>query len=593
MLAFGALIDLSFAPLDPASPARLRQSLPAIAGRVSVAGTDEAAVVHLADERPLPFDAELPLRHGDLLVAGTVRIDARDDLRRALAPNAPHSLDDASDARLVALAYQTWGERLAEHLLGDYAFVIWDRAQRRLIGARDPHGNRQLYWGQVGSRVAVGSAMETVRALPGISSALHERALVELLRVGWVLEPGRTVFREVHRLAAAHTVCFEGTAAPRQRRHWDFPVPDPIRYRRDGDYTAHFQDVLDAAVRDRLRGAGAAILLSGGMDSPTLAVAARRVAPGVALRAFTFAHPTLAPSDDDTLAAAVAERLHLAQSILDLDEPASLAHLDEPSSLPEEPSDEADLAGERACARAVAAHAPIAIFGEDGDTLLHPPTLLGQLRTQPAREVAGSWLRYIVRTGRRPWVGLEWRERLRRLRNRGARETMPWLTHRAVQLAPAEELPPSSHPLRPRSVRLLGSPQWDSLYVGVSPVTTLAPVLYTFPLVDPRVLAFAFAIPPVPWCQDKYLLRQSMRGELPEAVLARPKTPLSGYIEARVAQWRARGGAETPISERVTPWVDVDAVRQTLRSGAPYDVVDAWRVLQLDRWLAREEHRRA
>ncbi|MHB8838649.1 MAG: asparagine synthetase B family protein [Gemmatimonadaceae bacterium] len=593
MLAFGALIDLSLAPLDPALVVRLQRSLPQIAGRVSMVSSGETALAHLADERPLPFDADVPLHVGDLLVAGTLRLDGREALRRALAAAAPSAVDDASDVRLVALAYRAWGARLAEHLIGDYAFVVWDRAQRRLVCARDPHGNRTLYWGRAGSRVIVGSAIETVRALPGVSSVQDERSLVELLRVGWVLAPGRTVFRDVHRLSAAHTLCVEGDAAPREQRHWEFPVPTPVRYRRDDDYVAHFREVLDAAVRDRLRATGAGILLSGGMDSPTLAATARRVAPRAALRAFTFTHPTLAPSDDDTLAVAVARRLQLPQSVLDLDEPAALAHLEEASSLPEEPSDESDLTADRACARAAAAHAPIALFGEDGDTLLHPPTLLGQLRTQPAGEVLGSWLRYLVRTGRRPWVGLEWRERLGRRRTDGAPRIAPWMTRRADRLAPAEELPPSSHPLRPRSVRLLSSPQWDSLYVSLSPVTTLAPVLFTFPLVDPRVLAFAFAIPPVPWCQDKYLLRRAMRDELPDAVLTRPKSPLSGYLEARVAQWRARGGAEAPISERVSPWVDVPAVRQTLRAGAPYDVVDAWRVLQVDRWLAREERRRA
>jgi asparagine synthase (glutamine-hydrolysing) len=110
---------------------------------------------------------------------------------------------------------------------------------------------------------------------------------------------------------------------------------------------------------------------------------------------------------------------------------------------------------------------------------------------------------------------------------------------------------------------------------------------------DPRLLAFVFAIPPVPWCQDKQLFRAAMRGALPSAVLTRPKTPLGGFTEARVAQWRASGGAETVISKRVAPWVDVEGVRRVLRAGTPAEVCDAWRVLQVDRWLEREETRRA
>jgi asparagine synthase (glutamine-hydrolysing) len=593
MLAFGALIDLSLAPLAPELTARLRQSLPAIPGRVSMSGDVEVALAHLADARTLPFDAELPLRDGDLLVAGTLRVDAQEALRASLSADSPRALHMASDARLVALAYRRWGVRLAEHLIGDYAFVVWDRVARRVVCARDPHGNRQLFWGRVGSMVAVGSTIEVVRALPGVSSEVHEPSLVSLLRDGWVSEADRTVFRDVRRVPAAHTLVFEGTSDPRLFRHWDFPVPAPLRYRRDDDYVAHFTEVLGATLRDRLRADAAAVFLSGGMDSSTLAVTARRVAPSVRLRAFTMTYPTLAPSDDDTLAGEVAARIGMEHEVLDLDHTRVLSHLEHPHLLPSQPLDEADLALGRESLVSLAAFAPIAIFGEDGDWLLQAPTLLTQLRTQPLMEVIGSWSRYWWRTGRRPWMGLEWRDRLRRWRHGSDPDRTPWM-RAEVRQAGSSPLPHASeHPLRPRNVRALSAPLWDAGYEAAAPATTLQPILHTLPLVDPRIFAFVFALPSVPWCQEKYLLRRAMRDDLPSAVLRREKTPFVGYIEARVAQWRSLGGAETPISDRVAPWVDLDAVRRILRSGTPYEVIDAWRVLQVDRWLEREESRRA
>jgi asparagine synthase (glutamine-hydrolysing) len=393
----------------------------------------------------------------------------------------------------------------------------------------------------------------------------------------------------VRRLPAAHTLVLEAGLAPVLRRHWDFPVPSPIRYRHDDDYVAHFTEVLHATLRDRLRADTAAVFLSGGMDSTTLAVAAQRAVPAVSLRGFTMTHPTLAPSDDDALSVEVAARRGLVHEVLDLD------HMTVPGQLadvPSQPVDESDLALARESLRPVAAFAPIVIYGEDGDSLLQAPTLLGQLRTQPLTEVIGSWSRYWWRTGRRPWVGLEWRDRLRRWRHDGEPDRTPWLREESRRVLP-ESRPSSEHPLRPRAVRALSSPLWDALYESIAPATTLAPVLHTLPWVDPRIFAFVFALPPVPWCQNKHLFRTAMRDELPAAVLARAKTPLLGYFEASVAQWRSLGGAETPISSRVAPWVDVDAVRRVLRSGTPYEVVDAWRVLEVDRWLERREARRA
>lgn len=592
MLAFGAVIDLSLAPLAPEMTARLRQSLPAIPGRVSIAGHDEIVLACLADARAVPFDADLPLTDGDLFVAGTLRIDAREELRAALAPDAHGALADASDARLVARAYGTWGDRLAEHLLGDYAFVVWDRARRRLVCARDPHGNRQLFWGRTGSVIVVGSSVEVVRSHPAISSDLFEPALRGFLRHGWVEDADRTVYREVRRVPAAHTLSTDGASAPTLRRHWDFPVPSPIRYRQADDYVAHFLEVLHACVGDRMRAPSAAILLSGGMDSTMLAVAARRVAPAVPLTAFTVSYPTLAPSGDDSLSADVAVRLGLAHTVFNADHTRALSYLDDLATLPSQPLDEAELALSRESLAAVAAAAPIVLYGEDGDWLMHAPTLLGQLRSQPLAEVIGAWSGYWWSTGRRPWVGLEWRRRLRRWLGAPRRERTPWMR---AELNAATTAPPRSaeHPLRPLTVRAMQAPIWDALYEALSPAATRASVLHALPLVDPRLLAFVFAIPPVPWCQDKHLFRAAMRGALPSAVVTRPKTPLGGFMEARVAQWRARGGADTVISRRVAPWVDVEAVQRVLHEGTPFEVCDAWRVLQVDRWLEREETRRA
>lgn len=544
-------------------------------------------VAQAADARPQPYDDDLPYRDADLVVAGVLRLDARARLRDALAPGAPDALAGASDARLVALAFRRWHDRLAEHLLGDYAFVVWHRASGRLVAARDPLGNRQLFWARSGSLVAFGSSVELVRALPGVAGALDEVSIASILREGWIERAEGTALRDVHRVPAAHTLCLACDAAPVLRRHWEFPDPPPLRFAREDDYALRFNEVLDEVVADRLRGGGATVLLSGGMDSSSLAVAARRAAPESPLCALTMVNPTLAPSDDDHLSREIARRLGIEREACDLEHVIPLSYLQDLPSLPAQPLDEPDLAALRLQTAAAARQAPLAFFGEDGDMLLHAPTLLGQLRTQSPVEVARAWLAYRRRAGHWPWIGLDWRRRLRR--RRGDTPARAWWVS-----SPADKRRPrGAHRVRPQTVRALTSPQWDALFETLEPATTRSAVLYTFPFTDPRLLEVAFAIPPVPWCQEKTLLRRAMRDALPPAVLARPKTPQAGFLEARVAQWRAAGLADTPISPRVAPWVDVDAVRRVLREGAPYDVLDAWRVLQVDAWLAREEAQRA
>lgn len=312
---------------------------------------------------------------------------------------------------------------------------MWDPPARRLLCARYPHGNRPLFWRQAGSQVVVSSAIDVIRLMPGVSNDLHAPSILSLLRDGWNEDPERTAFREVMRVPAAHTLILRDAAAPRLRRHWDYPVPAPLRYRCEAAYVEYFSDVLDATVRDRVRGGSAAILLSGGMHAATIAVSARRVAPQADLKALTLVYPTLAPSDDGTLSVAVARHLGIVHELLDLEHYLPLEHLDDLAALPPQPFDESDLGFWRAAARRAAAHAPVALFGEDGDTLLHPPCSGSCARSRSTT----SWCRGCD-TGTRPggapgsdWSGAaDWRACVGAMRPAARRDCArtPWAAPR-------------------------------------------------------------------------------------------------------------------------------------------------------------------
>ncbi|HEY2870887.1 MAG TPA: hypothetical protein VGJ56_03155, partial [Reyranella sp.] len=66
-------------------------------------------------------------------IAGSIRLDARDDLRTALG------LADKSigDAMLCLHAWRRWGDAFVERLAGDFAFALWDESRRRLLLVRD------------------------------------------------------------------------------------------------------------------------------------------------------------------------------------------------------------------------------------------------------------------------------------------------------------------------------------------------------------------------------------------------------------------------------------------------------------------------
>src|SRR5271170_3995804 len=88
----------------------------------------------------------------------------------------------------------------------------------------------------------------------------------------------------------------------RIQRYWSAPTDGRIRYSRAEDYVEHFQILLQAAVADRTRVDRAGILLSGGLDSATIATTARELAGSAGgtpdLRAYTVVYESLIPDQD-------------------------------------------------------------------------------------------------------------------------------------------------------------------------------------------------------------------------------------------------------------------------------------------------------
>ncbi|MBX9928016.1 MAG: hypothetical protein K2X99_03810 [Gemmatimonadaceae bacterium] len=504
-----------------------------------------------------------------------VRLHARSTLARAVDGSI-----EQPDETLVLAAYARWGVRCVERLQGEFAFVIDDHAHGRVIAACDAQGTRPLFWGETPTAWAFGSAPSVVAALPELDRRLREESIAEFLRSGVLETRTATWHRSVHRIPAAHVLEASAGAAV-LRRYWDFPVPPIRRAASDAAVIEEFDALLRDAVRDRIGDAPASILLSGGLDSTMLAATARAVSPAP-LTALTVASERWAPSEDVPLAEATARHLGLPWMRIDIERFLPCADLADRRYDPA-PVDEPTLAAWRAMAQAASESASIALYGEDGDTLAFGPGLWTQLRTEGVRSTASRWLAYRRTEGARPWIGLEWRRRMHRLLGGDRTLRPPWL-RASVPSAPRDV--PVAHPTRARAVTAFSSPMWDALYDALSPAVTRAPVLFSLPLTDPRLMAFVFSLPAVPWLQRKLLYRRAMAGRLPTAVLARPKTPLDGIDEARVAAWRALGGAHTPVSPALDRWVDRAQLAAVWRSGSVDEVVASWRVLQLDAWLA-------
>ncbi len=215
-------------------------------------------------------------RTGCVAVADA-RLDNRAELvtRLRVAGGRP-----VGDAELILLAYEAWGEDLGRHLLGDFAFIIWDPARRSLVCGRDPTGQRRLFYYWDGRRFLAASEVHQLFQDPSVPVRPNEgRILDDLVPLNMVRnakDHPETFFDGINAVPAGHTVTVRPDGL-RLRRYYELRPPT-IRYRRDEEYPEHFRALLFDAVRDRLRSAGpVGVMLSGGLDSGSVACVAERL----------------------------------------------------------------------------------------------------------------------------------------------------------------------------------------------------------------------------------------------------------------------------------------------------------------------------
>ncbi|MCC7001959.1 MAG: hypothetical protein IT357_07370 [Gemmatimonadaceae bacterium] len=551
--------------------------------------TADAVAVHTAFTDAVGAEDDLPILRDALLLAADLRLDDRDRLRARLRDAGIAEAMHATDASLCHAALQVWGRDAAAHCLGDFAFAALRTASRELIAARGTFGVKPLFVAETREFVALANDLDALLLLPGVDATPDERALTDFLRSGSIIDPWRTARVGVHRVPPAHQWVWRADGSREETRHWDFPVPASRTGMRDDVVLAEFREVLGTAVRDRLRTPRATIQLSGGLDSPAIAAAARSHAGAVKLSALTVSHERLVPTDEAQWARRVADHLGIPQEIAYADGAGLLAHCDDPLVHTPEPVSDPDLAMWRTRAASLAAQAPVTIDGEDGDSLLAPPDLLTLLRTRPWADTWRSWRAFRGGSTRRPWIGArEFSGRAAASRTRDWRAPT-WLRP-DVLAQHGTMVPPQSarHPLRPLSAWSFEQPVWETLFAIDDTSVTGVPLTVVLPLLDARLFTFVYAIAPIPWCQEKQLIRRAMQGQLPADVLARPKTPVHGAIEAGVAAWRAADGARRALAHPMEHLIDVaEWKRVLLESGDANAVMAAWRVYEVARWLAQ------
>jgi len=226
---------------------------------------------------PESLHEKLPLtnRTGDLTITADARIDNRDELIPTLNFNGrPREM--IPDSEIILAAYEKWGEKCPEKLLGDFSFAIWDKRKHTVFCARDPIGIKPFYYYFKDKKFRWSSEPRAIfedKAIPKEPNL----PLICLYLLNQFDEREETLYKDVFRLPSSHSMVIDNGRI-RKDQYWDIDPNYSIRYKTDEEYAEHFLSLFEEAVKVRLRSAGpVGALLSGGLDSSSIVCTAQLI----------------------------------------------------------------------------------------------------------------------------------------------------------------------------------------------------------------------------------------------------------------------------------------------------------------------------
>ena len=222
----------------------------------------------------LPYHDNL----SNLVIAADAIIDNREELLERLGRFHGH-LEYITDSYLILQAYQKWGKECTKHLIGDFAFAIYDRNSEEIFCAVDHTGNRTLYYYSSSKIFAFSTTIRPLFNIGEIRKRYCDEWICDFLAnpsVAHQLDGELTLYKKLLLLPAGHTLTISRSGI-RKNAYWKIDRGKELRLKSDKDYEEAFRDVLERAVRSRLRTIRpVGIMLSGGLDSTTVACLAAR-----------------------------------------------------------------------------------------------------------------------------------------------------------------------------------------------------------------------------------------------------------------------------------------------------------------------------
>ena len=545
-----------------------------------------------------------------------------------------------SDTEVLITAIQEWGlHHTLEKANGMFAFALWDSAQRTLVLARDRIGEKPLYYSVRGGQFVFASELGAMQRHPLVSRNVDREALALLLRHNYVPSPW-SILEGTRKLPAGCAITVkchdDGVDVGEPAPYWSLrdAVVESASRTRPPNYTdapGALEDLLLDAVTLRMEAdVPVGAFLSGGVDSSLVVALMQRLSRGP-VKTFTIASSD-SGFDESTHAANVAAHLGTDHVNLEVSAAEALAVIPRLPLIYSEPFADPSQIPTFLVSELARHDVTVTLSGDGGD------------------ELFGGYNRH-------RWVDQIWHSvhRIPAPLRRGAGAALaavpPFAWRKAGQLIPPRRRPRNLDLKAQKLARVLdASTPWDmyqrllsswehstalvleattpdtaasdrSLLSDIPDMTTAMMTMDALmylpddvlvkldratmavglegraPLLDHRVINFAFQLPPSMKIRDgqsKWILREVLHRYVPPELTDRPKTgfdvPIASWLRGPLKAWAS--DLLDPASLRRQGYVRAEPIARVWRShqaGLHDHSWELWSVLMFQEWLRHHE----
>ncbi len=306
-------------------------------------------------------------------------IELRDEL---IADGLTFETD--SDTEVIIATYAKYKEKTAERLRGMFGFVIWDKVEKSVYGARDHFGIKPFHYAEEDGNIYFASEKKSIYEILK-KKEINPVALQNYLTFQFVPDP-ETLTENIHRLPPGHYFTKPLNGEMEITRYWEATFA-PIQKSED-EFAKAIKDVLYDSVEKHMRSdVTVGSFLSGGVDSSIIVAIAREFNPKIKTISVGFEREGYSEID---VAKETADRLNVeniseiitAQQFMD-EFPRFVWHMDDPLADPA-------AVPQFFLAEIARKHVKVALSGEGADevfggyTIYNEPNSLKRIDSLPS-----------------------------------------------------------------------------------------------------------------------------------------------------------------------------------------------------------------